>query len=455
MKGMRLVWLLLCITVAGLLLWFGATKIKFSSSVRSDRANPSGTAGPNGLQLTNRSFSWRDVESDNYQQYVDNLRGTGCPEATVEDIVVADVNQLFFQKAQPLLKEVKQSFLQFYSGPRRVGVGKKAMRAEVNAKLEPLNGQRLALIRRLLGHDPERFKTASAPWAYLIEEIAANEFPYLPAEKAAKLVALTKASQEKIDRRVPPGSGVGNADLVFLEEIRKGLEAQIAELLTPAELEQYLLYHSKEAEMLGVKLGNLAITDTEFQQMFSFMRDYYKNGFYTPQPTELQEQKLELDFQAVLGQERHSQYQRENDFSYRKIKSFTQQSSLTEEQAIRLYETRKELQRESYMAGLGLDSQARKEKLLELVNAADARITEILGDDKLRESFLQSPAGSWFTWYRSNPDKPMPQPVRQTQQDLSAGAAIRRNEGMARYSQGRQRSIVARNPSISSGFKSS
>jgi hypothetical protein len=40
-------------------------------------------------------FTWRDVESTDYRQYVANLRTIGCPEQTVRDIVLAELNDLY------------------------------------------------------------------------------------------------------------------------------------------------------------------------------------------------------------------------------------------------------------------------------------------------------------------------------------------------------------------------
>ena len=43
-------------------------------------------------------FDWHQVESEDYKQYLANLRAIGCPEKTVRDIIVADVNDLFASK---------------------------------------------------------------------------------------------------------------------------------------------------------------------------------------------------------------------------------------------------------------------------------------------------------------------------------------------------------------------
>ncbi len=40
-------------------------------------------------------FTWNEIESTNYQTFIVNLRGIGCPQKTIRDIIIADVNDLF------------------------------------------------------------------------------------------------------------------------------------------------------------------------------------------------------------------------------------------------------------------------------------------------------------------------------------------------------------------------
>src|SRR5437879_6431121 len=43
-------------------------------------------------------FSWRELESRDYPTYIANLRDIGCPEQTIRDIIIADINALFTQR---------------------------------------------------------------------------------------------------------------------------------------------------------------------------------------------------------------------------------------------------------------------------------------------------------------------------------------------------------------------
>ncbi len=45
-------------------------------------------AGPPGV------LDWRAVKSDDYKQYVANLRAVGCPKKTIRDVIVADAGLL-------------------------------------------------------------------------------------------------------------------------------------------------------------------------------------------------------------------------------------------------------------------------------------------------------------------------------------------------------------------------
>ncbi|HNQ73658.1 MAG TPA: LysM domain-containing protein [Verrucomicrobiota bacterium] len=46
-------------------------------------------------------FSWQELESPDYAVYLGNLRAIGCPEETIRDILLADVNQMLRAKYPP------------------------------------------------------------------------------------------------------------------------------------------------------------------------------------------------------------------------------------------------------------------------------------------------------------------------------------------------------------------
>jgi hypothetical protein len=103
-------------------------------------------------------FHWRQIESTDYRTYIANLRGIGCPEQTLQDIITADVHALYASRLSALESAP--------AGPRpQLPSTQQAVRDEEAAVLlallgpEPQPGQRpplapsrLAARRTLEGH---------------------------------------------------------------------------------------------------------------------------------------------------------------------------------------------------------------------------------------------------------------------------------------------------------------
>src|SRR5260221_6169431 len=57
-------------------------------------------ASPTNFSLeARRSVSWKEIETPDYNRYVANLRKIGCPDITIDDIVVADVDAPLLERA--------------------------------------------------------------------------------------------------------------------------------------------------------------------------------------------------------------------------------------------------------------------------------------------------------------------------------------------------------------------
>ena len=48
--------------------------------------------------FTDKKFTWEQVESEEYPNYLASLRAVGCPEERVRNIALADINDLFAKK---------------------------------------------------------------------------------------------------------------------------------------------------------------------------------------------------------------------------------------------------------------------------------------------------------------------------------------------------------------------
>lgn len=94
-----------------------------------------------------KPFRWSQLESTNYLTYIQNLRGIGCPEQTVRDIITADVESLYQARAQRLRQTQSDSS------------------AELEMESQRLAAEKASVIARLLGADATQLtaESSSAP----------------------------------------------------------------------------------------------------------------------------------------------------------------------------------------------------------------------------------------------------------------------------------------------------
>jgi hypothetical protein len=96
-----------------------------------------------------KHFHWSQIESADYPTYIANLRGIGCPEQTIRDLVKADVDSLYAARRQPL--EDKSATTDV------------AGRTAFQRELQLLRNQEATAVRALLAAPPTATDTSSAP----------------------------------------------------------------------------------------------------------------------------------------------------------------------------------------------------------------------------------------------------------------------------------------------------
>src|SRR3954467_13346110 len=88
-------------------------------------------------------FNWSEIESDDYPTFIANLRRIGCPELTIRDIIVADVNQMF---AQRRAQEILPADTQWWKSEPDMEQTEAALKKQAELETERTN-----LLTKLLG----------------------------------------------------------------------------------------------------------------------------------------------------------------------------------------------------------------------------------------------------------------------------------------------------------------
>jgi hypothetical protein len=95
-----------------------------------------------------KPFHWSQIESADYRTYVTNLRGIGCPEQTIRDLVKADVDNLYASRRQPLEDKLATSDV--------------AGRTALQRELQQLGNQEASAVTVLLAKPSTAANTTSA-----------------------------------------------------------------------------------------------------------------------------------------------------------------------------------------------------------------------------------------------------------------------------------------------------
>ena len=256
-------------------------------------------------------FHWRELESADYQAYITNLRRIGCPEQTLRDIILADVNQLYAPRYAALASR----------SPELAWWGKfdkkRALRPELATQLRALNDEKKGLVQRLLGPLTGAELASLETGAASVRE--ENTFAFLPEAKQSAVHDMVSRYQALRERSEIEWAGLTTDEREAKEkELRDARARELATLLTPEELREFELRNSPAADTLREQYGKANLTEAEFRQMYQLRTDCEAQ---LPDPKPEDWKRLEANLTAALGPDRFTDIQRQNDAMWRAMQS--------------------------------------------------------------------------------------------------------------------------------------
>jgi len=261
---------------------------KLAEATRRSPSQPGATADSTGAPRL-APFDWRQVECEDYRQYIANLRAIGCPETTIKDIIVADVNELFASRTAALTQTNQYRYW------RRETVSRSE---EQQKQLQALYLQKQELLKALGVGTLDFTGLLSEAFRDNLEE-RELQLAYLPGAKQQQIkeVLFQQAQQEVAD-----GNSVEQAGAR-----EQAAQARIQSLLTPEEFREYELRCSTDANMLRGVLDPVGLSEPEFRAVFDSWRSLKA---YSPGTAEYlaAQQSSEAALQQLLGPDRFQLY---------------------------------------------------------------------------------------------------------------------------------------------------
>lgn len=266
-------------------------------------------------------FSWSQLESSDFQQYMANLRGIGCPEETIRDLVIAEVNKLYAPKFAALMAQTQHyDYWKAASKKSRDGLAK---------ELQALRTEKRELLKTLVGVDGD----PSEQWARVTadELVGLGRFSFLSAEK------------QKLVQEILGKYDLNDGDTKRTREKRR---EELAQVLTPEELYQFDLRDSNASESVRNRFGSADLSEDEYKKLFD-LRKAYEDAvgavadFGDPEKARKRSEArklLEEAYKNALGEDRLKEVMRQQDPGWQSLTQVGQQFNLDAQTLSRAYD---------------------------------------------------------------------------------------------------------------------
>ena len=204
----------------------------------------------------NVGTTWGRLEASDPARFIANLRAVGCPERTIRDIVVLRVCRSY--RSQLIAMETESARTHGYVRNRTLVEWR-----DSNQQRTQLRNAMQSELESLLG-----LKASDLAWAVLGWSTAEPSADFISAEKRARIRDSEARFQKLIaDAGADQLYGAGDAEAQQRRrELEREKQAALATLLSPSELEEYLMRESPGARYVRDRLP-AAQSESEFRAM--------------------------------------------------------------------------------------------------------------------------------------------------------------------------------------------
>ena len=247
--------------------WRSAHPSPMNRAPRSEVGSPTGKLARRAGQVqspTSRPATpWAAIEASDPQKFIANLRALGCPEPTIRDIVALRICRAF--RDQLIEREAATMRAWDFTRPnserewRESSRQKHELRDEMIYSLESVLGESWPAISASLLGWPERWHDPTESFG---------------VEKRRELRALDLRYDElkqELERKGSTGR-LDAEDALQLRELEQQKQAELATLLSPQELQNYLYRKSPAADYVRQNLPE-AKSESEFHAMVNVAQE--------------------------------------------------------------------------------------------------------------------------------------------------------------------------------------
>jgi len=366
------------------------------------------SAAPNGSAVTTLAgakISWRDLQAAELKEFVAKLRAVNCPEETIKDLVLAELNRRFSKQQRALWSDLQnQDYWKPYRRSSAPEEQKKNL--ERSRQMQAMQKEKTALIVEIFGVDVEKQRMLAE--GYDPDNMGWNptgNLSFLPEAKREVVKKYLEDFQEKEQAFYASTMGGWDAEA---RARQKKLEQEkfdgLAQLLTPEELREYKLRNSQTASQISSELHGVDLTRAQYESLFDIRSKYgdsiYNYGDAGNDPAAIKQieqnkKNMQAEIAAALGADKSAEWERAQDYQYQQLASLARHNDLPPETAPKIYDFKQAAEKaaEALKASQDFSPEERQLALAQIRTETEASVKAALGD-KLFKRYMGN--GGWW-----------------------------------------------------------
>ena len=332
------------------------------------------------VPTTNAPFHWSALESPDYAVYAANLRTVGCPERTLRDILLPDIEKLYNERERALDETAEDTFWQ-------TADQRDARQRQRDAKARALNLEKRALIQRLLGTELSYEALKELRSDGMASGIVEMLLGFMDLSKSDQLFTVHKLREEDAKAFLTATEGILlDEEIPVLQAVRDRYEKELGAALRGDEFEELRL---RLAAMDGVenltRRAGVSLTGAELREIYRLHADTHdvfaktlnlQDEIYPEETREKGEAAFQELLRRFLGPERYADAERAKDGLFRELLQSTENQGVPKAALVQAYEARRAATTQAEQ--IRADAQLSDEERALLLAALRAKTTQVL-----------------------------------------------------------------------------
>ncbi len=358
------------------------------------------------LERGGKPFHWHQLESEDYRQYVANLRAIKCPEQTIQDIVYADLERLLAKKFRAVNMKYKlnrdNNLSDYWKSDDEITKAK----FERDREGRKVHDERREALIALLGMDAEQQRRQRLG----LVDYDSSVYPFMNTHEAGQIRNVWgefKDREAEVNRKY--GGYQGPELWAEFHQLALERDEAASKVLSPQQKEEWMLRVSHVANLMRSSLGAFEANEQEFRALYKLEYDQYlKIGPYAYMGSvdpddqgamalkQQTQQAKEAAIRQVLGEQRYAEYTMAQSPDFKQLHQFTRSTGLEKAAAVQVYQMKQATEAEMgrIYANQTLSPEQRQQAAAAVQQEAAKAVQGVLGENNFNR--YRTSYGRWL-----------------------------------------------------------